>query len=169
MSEKEKRKLYSEHSVRMVDLYNKMMDVADKEVIPELVKQNMGKGIKHDGWVDMLDGKEHICWCLYRNWSVDGYSDNSTCWLFLPDGRIVVSRQKKDNTWIYDDRMSFCHNDDTGHHDIFHTVRIFDGLIKLAQEKVLEVTLSFWKDKFDFLYAQYCRAKDDRFHQTGMN
>lgn len=161
-----RRELDSKYSKRMIELYNPMVDIINLEVIPGLVRQIVKKPPQQCGQVVLYDRKAtKACWELYNNKT---WKSNPTFWmLFTSDGQFATSRtMKTDGVWIYEEPMGLPHYDDPYHHSIYGTVRMFDGLLAIGRECDLsEKTLSLWKEKFDLLYAEYCRASEARISQ----
>lgn len=165
-----KQELCALYSEKLVKLYNKMSDIANKNVIPMLVNRiKEDNPPEPDGLIKMLgDQPNQPCWCLYDNETVK--NDPSIWTLFLSDGKLVVSRNKEDGIWSYDDNSGFAYHDCTDHHDIFYFVRAFDGLMEICYKSHFNnrAVLSLWKDKFDLLYAQYCQTRDLMLYKKGI-
>lgn len=166
-SEGKRSALYNEYSNRLVEIYNQMIDMVNQEVIPMLVKGIAQKSLKPDGWITTPGNelKPQTCWLMYDN---ETFDDDTTVWcLFLSDGKAVVSTKSKnkDDTWNYNDRISFCHDDRTANHKIFYFVKLFDGMMEIA--KKCGFTNRAIRNKFYLLYAQYCITENTRKHQTG--
>jgi len=161
-----RRELDSKYSKRMNDLYNPVVDIINLEVIPGLVHQIAQKPPQQYGQVVLYDGKTtKVCWELYNNKT---WKNNPTFWmLFTSDGKFATSSaMNRDGMWVYEEAMWLTHKDDPYHHCIYGTVRMFDGLLAIGRECDLsEKTLSLWKEKFDLLYAEYCRASEARTSQ----
>ena len=169
-TEEKRWDLYGGYSQRMVETYNKMVDMVNQDIIPFLVGGITQKSSQPDGWLMTLgnEPKPQACWLIGDNKTFD--NDATVWWLFMPDGKMVVSRSRnRDGIWSYDENFGFYHNDDTGHHDIFYFMELFDGLMEIAQKCgfINRSILLLWKNEFNLLYAQYCRAKDTRQYQTG--
>ena len=167
---KKSQELYASYSEKMVRLYNKMADMANKNVIPMLVKRITEENPPEpDGLIKMLGDKPNQpCWCLYDNGT---FKNDPSIWtLFLPDGKLAVSRGKDDGVWSYDDNSGFAYHDCTDHHAIFCAARAFDGLMEICYKCHFNnrVALSLWKDRFDLLYAQYCQTRDLMLFKKGI-
>lgn len=162
-----RRELDAAYSRRMIELYDPMVDIINLEVIPALVRRIVKKLPQRCGQVVLYDGKTtKVCWELYNNKT---WKREPTFWmLFTSDGKFATSRtMKTDGLWIYEESMSLPYHDDPYHHYIYGTVRMFDGLLAIGKDcGMSEEILSSWKEKFDLLYAEYCRASEARINQT---
>lgn len=156
---------YLKYCKRMIDLYNPMVDIINLEVIPALVHQIDKEPPLPHGLVMLYDGMTtKTCWELYNDkpWGI-----NPTFWmLFTSDGKFATSRKMiSGGVWAYEEPMLLIHHVDQYHQYIYGTVRMFDGLLEIGKKCGLtDATLSSWKEKFDLLYAEYCRAKDAMNH-----
>lgn len=156
-----------EYDKLMNDLYYTMVTMINLEVIPELVCQIAKKLPEKCGRVILLESKTaKVCWELYNNKT---WQHDPTFWmLFTSDGKLATSRTMVcDEIWFYEEAMKLVYNDDSYHHNIYDTVRIFDGLLAIGKKCDLpEITLSLWKERFNISYADYCRASEARVFQT---